>query len=126
MRIIGYSDADWAGKIDSRKSTSDYCFFLNETSGAISWHSKLQSTVAMSTAEAQAAALLAATQELVFLRELGAELGMSKALPSSVFADNQACIATTKNAVTSQKVKHFAIKLYFLQARENRREGFRS
>ena len=103
MRIIGYSDADWAGKIDSRKSTSGYCFFLNETSGAVSWHSKLQSTVATSTAEAEAAALFAATQELVFLRELGAELGMSKSLPSSVFVDNQACIAMTKNAVNSQK-----------------------
>ena len=40
---------------------------------------------------------------------------MSKSLPSSVFVDNQACIAMTKNAVNSQKVKHFAIKLHFLQ-----------
>ena len=115
MRIIGYSDADWAGKIDSRKSTSGYCFFLNETSGVISWHSKLQSTVATSTAEVEAAAFFAATQELVFLRDLGAELGMSKSLPSSVSVDNQACIAMTKNAVNSQNVKHFAIKLHFLQ-----------
>ena len=115
MRIIGYSDADWAGKINSRKSTSGYCFFLNETSGAIRWHSKLQSTVATSTAKAEAAALFAATQALVFLRELGAELCMSKSLPSSVFVDNQDCIAMTKNAVNSQKVKHFAIKLHFVQ-----------
>ena len=115
MKFIGYGDAEWAGKIDSRKSTSGYCFFLNETLGAISWHSKLQSIVATSTAEAEAAALFAATQELVVLRELGAELGMSKSLPSSVFVDNQACIAMTKNAVSSHKVKHFAIKLHFLQ-----------
>ena len=40
---------------------------------------------------------------------------MSKSLPSSVFVDNQACIAMTKNAVISHKVKHFAIKLHFLQ-----------
>ena len=46
MRFVGHNDADWAGKIDSRKSTSGYCFFLNETSGAISLNSKLQSTVA--------------------------------------------------------------------------------
>ena len=113
--IVGYSDADWAGKIDSRKSTSGYCFFLNETSGAISWNSKLQTTVATSTAEAETAALFAATQELIFLRELGAEVDMSKSLPSSVFVDNQACIAMTKNAVNSRKVEHFAIKLQFLQ-----------
>ena len=77
MRFVGYSDADCAGKIDSRKSTNGYCFFLNETSGAIIWKSKLQSTVATSTAEAEAAALFAATQELIFLRELGAEFGLS-------------------------------------------------
>ena len=50
MRIVGYSDADWAGKIDPRKSTMGYCFFLIETYGAINWNSKLQSTVATSTA----------------------------------------------------------------------------
>ena len=115
IRIVGYSDADWAGKIDSRKSTSGYCIFLNETSGALSWDSKLQTTVATSTADAEAAALFAATKEMIFLRELGAELGMSKSFPSSNFVDNQACIARTKNAVNSQKVIHFAIKLHFLQ-----------
>ena len=115
MSIGGYSDAYWAGKIDSRKSTSVYCFFLNETSSAISWNSKLQRTVATSIAEAEATALFAATQELIFLRELGAELGMTKSLPSSVFVDNQACTTMTNNAVNSEKVKHFAIKLHFLQ-----------
>ena len=104
IRIVGYSDADWAGKIDSRKSSSGYCFFLNETSGAISWNSKLQTTVPTSTAEAEAAAVFAPTEELIFLKELGAELGMSKSFPSSVFVDNQACIAMTKNAVNSQKL----------------------
>ena len=66
MRIVGYSDTDWAGKIESTKSTSGYCFFLHEISGAISWNSKLQTTVATSTAEVEAIALFAATQELIF------------------------------------------------------------
>ena len=97
MRIVNYSDTDWAGKIESTKSTSGYCFFLHETSGAISWNSKLQTTVATSTAEVEATALFAATQELIFLRKLGAELGMTKSLPSSVFVDNHACIAMTNS-----------------------------
>ena len=71
--------------------------------------------MAASTAKVELAALFSATQEMIFLKELGAELGMSKSLPSSVFVDSQACIAMTKNAVNSQKVKHFAIKLHFLQ-----------
>ena len=95
-RIVGCSDAVWAGTIVSRKSTCDYCFFPNETSGAISWNSELQTTEATSTAEAEAAAVLAATHKLIFPRELCAELGISKSLPSSVFVDSQSCIATTK------------------------------
>ena len=120
MRIVGYRYADWAGKIDSRKSTSGYCFFLNETSGAISWNSKLQSTVAKSTPPvAEAAALFAAKQKWIFLRELGAGLGTRKSLPSSVFVDNQVCIAMTKNAISSQKTKHFAIKLRLFQEKKH-------
>ena len=105
MRILGYSDADWASKIDSRKSTRCYCFFLNETSGAISWNSKLQTTVVTSTAEAEAAALFAATQKLIILRELGAELVIGESLPSSVFVDNQACIAMIKRLSIPKKLK---------------------
>ena len=59
MRNVGYSDADWAGKLVSRNSTSSYWFFLNERLGAISWNLKV---------EAEAAALFAATQELSLLR----------------------------------------------------------
>ena len=77
-RILGYSDADWAGEKDSRKPTCGYWFFLNEISGASSWNSKLQSAVATSTVETDATALFAATQELIFLKELGTELDKSK------------------------------------------------
>ena len=52
---------------------------------------------------------------MILLKELGAELGMNKSLPSSVFVENQACIAMTKKAVNSLKVDLFAIGLHFLQ-----------
>ena len=109
-----FSDADWAGRVDDRKSTSGFCFFLNEKSGAISWNSKLQTTVSTSTAEAEAMSLFAASQELEFLRNLAAEVGIDTSRPSTLFVDNQACIAITKNTVNSLKVKHFAIKLSFI------------
>ena len=53
LALTGFSDADSAGKLDDRRSTSGFCFFLNSESGAISWSSKLQTTVATSTAEAE-------------------------------------------------------------------------
>ena len=88
--------------------------FSNESSGAISWNSKLQTTVATSRAEAEAMSLFAASQELEFLRNLATEVGIDTSRPAKLFVDNQACIAITKNTVNSQKVKHFAIKLSFI------------
>ena len=113
--LTGFSDADWAGKLDDRRSTSGFCFFSNSESGAISWSSKLQTTVATSTAEAETMSLFAASQELEFLRGLANEIGIDTEKPTKVHVDNQACIAITKNTVNSQKVKHFAIKLSFIQ-----------
>ena len=65
---VGYSDADWAGDLDNRKSTSGYIFNLCE--GAVSWRSKKQSCVALSMAEAEYMALASAAQEAVWLRRL--------------------------------------------------------
>ena len=59
--------------------------------------------------------LFAASQELGFLRGLANEIGIDTGKPTKVHVDNQACIAITKNTVNSQKVKHLAIKLSFIQ-----------
>ena len=115
LALTGLSDADWSGKLDDRRSTSSFCFFLNSESGAISWSSKIQTTVATSTAEAETMSLFAASQEREFLRGLANEIGIDTEKPTKVHVDNQACIAITKNTVNSQKVKHFAIKLSFIQ-----------
>ena len=118
LALTGFSDTDWAGKLDDRRSTSGFCFFLNSESRAISWSSKLQTTVATSTAEAELMSSFAASQELQFLRGLANEIGIDTEKPTKVHVDNQACIAITKNTVNSQKVqkvKDFAIKLSFIQ-----------
>ena len=69
---IGYSDADWAGDFEDQKSTSGYIF--NLCRGVISWRSKKQSCVALSTAEAEYMALASAAQEAVWLQRLLSEL----------------------------------------------------
>ena len=71
-KLIGYSDADWAGDIETRRSTSGYVFVLN--SGVISWISKKQRSVALSSTEAEYMALSEATQEEVWLKSLMREL----------------------------------------------------
>ena len=70
--ITGYSDADWAGDVGDRKSTSGYVFLLG--GAAISWKSSKQTCMALSTAEAEYVALSAAAQEAVWLQQLASDL----------------------------------------------------
>ena len=76
MRLQGYSDADWAGDMDTRRSTTGYVVMLNN--GAVAWKSRRQPTVALSTMESEYMALTEATKELKWIRTLLAELGYSK------------------------------------------------
>ena len=66
--IAGFSDADWAGDHDYQKSTSGFAFMMS--GAAISWNSKKQTCVALSTAEAEYIALAKATQESIWLQRL--------------------------------------------------------
>ena len=68
LELTGFSDTDWAGNIDNRKSTSGFCFKLNNSSGAISWASQLQSCVSTSTAELNA--VVEASKEAIHLANL--------------------------------------------------------
>ena len=70
---VGYSDDDWSGDVDDRRSTSRYVFQIS--GGHISWRSKKQSSVALSTSEAEYMALAGTAQETLWLRQLTSELG---------------------------------------------------
>jgi hypothetical protein len=111
---VGYSDADWAGDIETRRSTSGYVFVLNGS--CISWRSKKQRTVALSSTEAEYMALSEATQEAVwlksFLQELG-ELAGDDAL--TIREDNQGAIALAKNPEFHKRTKHIDIRYHFVR-----------
>uniref|UniRef100_H3H9D6 Reverse transcriptase Ty1/copia-type domain-containing protein n=1 Tax=Phytophthora ramorum TaxID=164328 RepID=H3H9D6_PHYRM len=96
LGMCGYSDADWAGDIESRRSTSGYAFMMN--GGCISWRSKKQRTVALSSTEAEYMALSEATQEAVWLKVFLCELGeMASDEAVKIYEDNQGSIALAKN-----------------------------
>ncbi|XP_074569538.1 uncharacterized protein LOC141826187 [Curcuma longa] len=97
MSLSGYTDADWAGDLDDRKSTSGYTFLLN--GGAISWNSKKQACVALSTMEAEYVACAAAVQEAVWLRRFLKHLKITEdsGSPVTVYCDSQAAIAFSKD-----------------------------
>ena len=112
--IVGYSDADWGGNTSDRKSTSGYLFQV--CGAAVSWRSKKQTCVALSTAEAEYMALASATQEAVWLEQLTADFGIgTPAKTIVIFEDNQSAISMTKNPQFHGRSKHIAIKYHFVR-----------
>ena len=110
--LVGYSDADWAGDVNDRKSTSGYVFEI--CGGAVSWRSKKQSCVALSTAEAEYMALASATQEAIWMKHLTADL-CTEILekPVCIHEDNQSAICIAKNHQYHGRSKHIDIKFHF-------------
>ena len=84
--LIGFDDANWAGDLETRRSTTGYVFFLN--SGVVSWNSKRQPTVATSSTEAEYMSLYSATQEVIWLRLLLKDLEYTDQAATIIFQDN--------------------------------------
>jgi hypothetical protein len=99
--LQGYSDANWAGDMDTRRSTTGYIVMLNN--GAIAWKSRRQPTVALSTMESEYMALTDATKEL------------KSDNPTNLFSDNQGAIALAKNPVSHSQAKHIDIRHHFVR-----------
>ena len=115
MTLTGFSDADWGGSED-RKSTSGYCFLLNKSGGAISWKSRKQPTVALSTCEAEYIATSVAIKEAKFLTQLLNEIDVEKVEHVTLFVDNQSPIAVAKDPIRNQRTKHIDIKYHFIRS----------
>ena len=100
--LIGYSDADWAGDQDDRHLTTGNLFIM--AGGPISWLSKKQPIVALSTSEAEYIALSSASQEAVWLRRLlTTTLRVSSNKPVTIMEDNQGAIAMSKNPIAHSR-----------------------
>ena len=114
-----YCDADYAGDIDSRRSTTGYVFILN--GGAISWSSRLQQTVAASTTEAEYMAAAATIKEALWMGRLLTELNQDPGT-ITIKADNQSAIKLLKNPIISMRSKHIDIIYHFARERVARND----
>uniref|UniRef100_A0AAV1UAK6 Polyprotein n=1 Tax=Peronospora matthiolae TaxID=2874970 RepID=A0AAV1UAK6_9STRA len=119
----GYSDADWAGDLADRKSTSGYVFML--LGAPVSWGSKKQPSVSLSTSEAEYIALSLAIQEGKWINRLLCEImaAANEEGPELVIReDNQSCIKMTKNPVNHGRAKHIDIKYHHIRDEVKRGE----
>ena len=111
--LKGFVDADWAGDTDSRRSATGYVFYLNE--GPVTWTSKMQNTVALSSTEAEYMALSAGAQEACWLRSLLKSLHQPTNSPTILHGDNQGSLILAKNPKNHSRTKHIDTRYHFIR-----------
>jgi Reverse transcriptase (RNA-dependent DNA polymerase) len=104
LRIEGYTDSDWVGDITDRKSTSGYFTFIG--GNLVTWRSKKQKVVALSSTEAEFIGIAKGLQELIWLKKIMSELGFEPSEGMQLFCDNKAAIAISHNPVQHDRTKH--------------------
>jgi transposase InsO family protein len=109
--LTGWTDSDWAGDLDDSRSTAGYVFLL--AGGAISWASRKQTSVALSSTEAEYMAQKNAATEGIWLRGLLEELTLRDNAPTTIWADNQGAIDLVENPVHHRRTKHISIQYHY-------------
>jgi len=112
--IEGFCDSDWAGCIDTRRSTSGFIWIMG--GGAICWRSKLQTIIALLSTEAEYVGATPAVQEVVWLRDLLCELGITDTSPLILNMDNQGVVSLTHGARDSNRTKYIDIRYHFIRS----------
>eukprot|EP00253_Pinus_taeda_P030025 PITA_30025 len=111
--LLYLTDADWAGSMDDRKSTSGGAFFMG--SRLVSWFSKKQNSIALSAAEAEYVAVASFCTQLLWMMKTLQEFQITYTPPISILCDNTSAIRVSKNPVMHSKTKHIPIKYHFLR-----------
>ena len=113
-KLFGYSDSDWANSAD-RRSISGYIFKFHELSSAVSWRTKKQSIVALSSCEAEYIALTQAVQESKFLNQLLIDMVNISKYSVTIYADNHGAIQLANNPVHHKRSKHIDVRYHYIR-----------
>ena len=113
LTLIAYLEADWERCVDDRKSTSGTTFFLGGC--LVSWSSKKQFLVSLSTAEAKYIAAAACCTQILWMKQTLQDIHMTCNESIPILCDNTSAISISKNPVMHSKTKHIPIKFHFIR-----------
>eukprot|EP00253_Pinus_taeda_P006804 PITA_06804 len=113
ITLHSYTDADWAGSVDDRKSTSGGAFFMRSKS--VSLFSKKQSSIAISIAGAKHVVVASCCTQVLWMMQTSQDFQITCTPPISIFCDNRCAISISKNPLMHSKTKHIPIKYHFLR-----------
>lgn len=112
LEIEGYCDADWAGDVNDRKSTSGYCCLIGKN--LVSWKSKKQQVVTRSNAKAEYRSMAEIVSELLWLKQLQS-LSFKTDKPMKLYSNSKYAICICKNLMFHERTKHIKIDCHFLR-----------
>ena len=114
-QLSGYSDASWGGDADHRKSTSGFTYFFN--GGPISWNSRKQTSIALSSTEVEYIATSQSIKEAFWLRNLLSDISLYQQCPTVLFCDNQSAIVLSANPRFHSRSKHIEIRYHYVRGK---------
>lgn len=111
--LIAYSDSDWAEDRDDRHSTTGFIYLM--AGGAISWASRRQPTISLSSTEAEYKVASDTCRQMMWLRTFGKELGDDIDSPTPLCCDNQGSIFLAENPAIDRRTKHVEVHYHFIR-----------
>jgi hypothetical protein len=110
--VAGYSDADWVGNADDRKSTFGGCFYMGNN--LVAWMSRKQSFISLSTAEAEYIVARSCCTQLLWMKKLLCDYGFTQDT-MVIHCDNTSAINISKNPIQHSRTKHINVRHHFIR-----------
>ena len=112
-KLRGFTDSNWAGSVEDRRSTSGNMFSIG--SATITWSPNWQEITALSTTEAEYISATSSACQVVWLRKLLSDIGQEQKGATDIYYDNKSAIALTKNPIQHWRTKHIDIRFHFIR-----------